>query len=179
MDKVKSTVWLAVSKSLEITEHKSMEKAISESPYVIIRENEGAWLNGDFQNYAYGIDFYNVEGLKTDGVSINNWRLTNLQIKFSGSGNYRKDIINFNVIDPWGTSVERKFGTQRGGIASAIIFLNAASQYYSWQEFRKEDPVEKENSEISLLEEEVRLLKLENDKLKAKLAAIHEILSRD
>lgn len=180
MDKVKSSIWLAVGPNQEITEHASLDQAIKKSPDFILLEQEGIWVNGGYSNYAYGAEFYNLEGAKMDGIAINNWFLSGLKT-FDGSmsNGFQKDRIWSKIIDPWGTSEERKFGTRRGGIVSALIFFTAASQFSSWQEFKLADPVEKEKLEVALLKEEIGQLKVENSELITKFEAILKLLKSD
>ena len=174
MNTVKNTVWIAVADNLEMSEHITMQAALEPCPFVLFLEKEGTWKNGEYDNYAYTVEFYNKEGIKVDGVSINNWRLSDLKI---GTRGYVRDTINFSVMDPWGNIESKYFGNARAGIIGALVFLQAASRYYSWSEYRNEDPEEKERSAIRLLEKEVEELKAENERLKAKLEAIHGILT--
>ena len=177
MDIVKSTTWIAVNKDIQFTEHNSIEQAIALCPQIIFCEKEVTWKNGCHNNYAYGVDFYSVEGLKLDGVYVNNWRISDLRIHDGGYQNsYQRHFIRFAITDPWGSTEEHFFGQRRGGITSAITFLNVASKYYCWQAFRKEDPVEKEKSEICLLQAEIGQLKLDQVKLRVRLEAIREML---
>lgn len=174
MNTVRKTVWIAVDDKLEFSEHDSMNDALKINPFVIFLEKEGTWKNGEYNNYAYDVEFYNNSGQKVDGFAINNWRISDLKIF---TGGFSRERINFSVMDPWGTVESKYFGNARAGIIGALVFLQAASRYYSWSEYRNEDPEEKERSAIRLLEKEVEELKAENERLKAKLEAIHGILT--
>ena len=176
MDTIKKTVWVAVDDNFEFSEHDSMEAAVATTPYVLFLEQEGTWRNGGYNNYAYNAELYNKEGLKVDGVAMNNWRLSELAICRDG---FYIQSIRFSIIDPWGLTKERYFGNSRPGIISAFVFLRAASKYYSWSEYYQEDPVEKERTAIYLLEQKVEELKVENERLKSKMEAIQEILTRE
>ncbi len=180
MDKVKKTVWVAVDKDMEFTEHESMDLALSTNPFVIFLEKEGEWENGPYQNYAYDIDFYNFEGYKIDGVILNSWRLSDLKITHGGFSNgFSKSIVILSVIDPLGSFQIRNFGNRRSGIISALVLLNAVCKYDNWEDFRQYDPSEKEKSEIQLLQNEVERLTNENGVLLEKLDKIRQILSAE
>lgn len=180
MDTVKTTVWVAVDKDIEFTEHNSMQAALEVKPFVLFCEMEGVWQNGPYQNYAYDAAFFNNSGLKTDGIKMNNWYLSNLKVTGGGFSNgFSRSIINLTVVDPLGSSQVRNFGNRRSGIISALVFLKAVSQYNSWEVFRQFDPSEKEKSEIQLLKGEVERLTNENRILLERLEKIQKIASNE
>ena len=176
MDKVKKRVWIAVDEKMEFTEHSSMQLALEAAPFVLFEELEGIWQNGTYNNFAYTVNFYNREGIKVDGVAMNSWRVSNLII---GSSNFSKDRVNFDIIDPWGGSEKKYFGDRRGGIISALVFLSAASKYYSWTDYRQAEPAEREKSEVQALKEDLERLTKENNILMEKLDAIRKVITTE
>ncbi len=180
MDKVKTTAWVAVDKNFEFTEHVSMQAALEVKPFVLFCEKKGVWQNGPYQNYAYDAAFFNDKGLKTDGIKLNNWYLSNLRVTTGESRtSYSRSIIMLTVFDPLGSSQVRSFGNERSGIISALVFLKAVSQYNSWEIFRQSDPSEKEKSQIQLLKGEVERLTNENRILLERLEKIQKIASNE
>ncbi|GEM_PF-2605786 len=177
MDKVEKSVWIAVDDNLELSEHVSISSALEAATLSVFFEKEGRRLNNGYSNYAYGVEFYNKAGLKVDGIIINDWRLFNVRV-YSFS-DYVQEKIECSVMDPYGETQTRTYGNRRAGILTALISLRNVSKFKNWTEYRKENPDEKELSEIQLLKIQVDQLKAENEQISSKLNAIQEIMGRN
>lgn len=160
---IKSWAWLAIQQDLSATEHNSIGDALQVNPWLIILEATGLESNYKYTNKGYAVEIYDSQGHKKDSIGMGKWLLTNLTISYSG---YDPIIVKFSVTDPLGYTEAREFGKYREGLRNALAFLQAASQFPSWADWKQNDPNEAYNIKMT----ELQALQLENKRLQSDLA---------
>jgi hypothetical protein len=170
MDAIKSTVWVAVNKALETSEHSTKEEAIANSDWVFFHEITGSWRNYSYLNPAYDAHFYTNEGIRFSGAVRNNWVLFGPTMETRG--NYSRVYANFAIMDPEGKCKVQNFGGYRQGILEGLAFFQVVSKYHSWEVYNSNpdsDPSPTKDEQILQLQDE-------NAQLNEKLESIRRVL---
>lgn len=160
VEKVHSKTWVAFNEDMTAVEYASLEDAQKNTPFLIVYETVGVWMNGTFPNPAYDAILYDTKG-KVDSVKIGKWLLSNLRI----NGHYPRIVVSFSVTDPWGKTESKSFGDKREGIRNALVFLKNASGWGNWTEVKQNDPNKDLDQLLKDNSDKINTLTIENGSL--------------